>query len=186
MLTLCVLRAAYTALLGIGVRQMWTAPGWLPAGPGLGVLAAGILLRNRALDAIGDCYSGTRMLYRGHRVVENGPYRHLRHPLAMGMLLEFTGLAIISPGFPALAVAALGAAALLVNNVREETLLAEHFGEAYRAMCRRTWDLTDCIPVRAALDSTTGLFGRRRAHSSPTHLLPARQQASPLDHRPRA
>jgi protein-S-isoprenylcysteine O-methyltransferase Ste14 len=68
-------------------------------GPGAGVLAAGasvfaagVGLRIWAVLTLGAFYSHAVRTLSGHRVVDTGPYRVIRHPAYAGMLLAHAGV----------------------------------------------------------------------------------------------
>ncbi|HEY7663030.1 MAG TPA: isoprenylcysteine carboxylmethyltransferase family protein [Xanthobacteraceae bacterium] len=73
---------------------------------------------------------------RGHRVVDSGPYAHVRHPMYAGALLFFIGTPLLLGSWWGLAVAAVLAAVLAVRAVLEERTLA-HELPGYREYVRR-------------------------------------------------
>jgi protein-S-isoprenylcysteine O-methyltransferase Ste14 len=113
-------------------------PEWAPwLGAGLGL--ASLPLIAWVQWALGANFSTVLHVRDRHTLVTHGPYRWVRHPmytvLAMFCLsvLLLTGNLIVG-GVP---VAAL--ALIVVTRVRrEETAMAEKFGEAYQAYMQRT------------------------------------------------
>lgn len=102
----------------------------------------GLYLRQRALAALGRHFSIKVVLRDDHRLVEDGPYRTIRHPNYSGLVLVMIGTAVMlrSP----LAVAAvllLWLPALLLRIRQEESALVDHLGDAYRRYAERTWRL---------------------------------------------
>lgn len=60
---------------------------------------------------LGALWSGTVTAKAGHRIIDTGPYRWVRHPIYTGILAAFLGLAIIDAsagGFVGLALMVLG------------------------------------------------------------------------------
>lgn len=113
--------------------------GWAPVAVGLGVLAAGVVLRVWAIVTLGRLFKFVVVIQDGHRVVASGPYRLLRHPSYTGALVGFLGIGIALDSW--LSVLALVLIPLLAIGVRirvEETELARALGEEYRAYARRT------------------------------------------------
>lgn len=113
--------------------------GWAPVAVGLGVLAAGVVLRVWAIVTLGRLFKFVVVIQDGHRVVASGPYRLLRHPSYTGALVGFLGVGIALDSW--LSVLALVLIPLLAIGVRirvEETELARALGEEYRAYARRT------------------------------------------------
>lgn len=72
---------------------------------------------------------GTR---RDHTLITSGPYRWVRHPLYSGGMIESLGVALlVENGFVAIAAAAFWIV-VVIRTAREEAILVETFGEAYR------------------------------------------------------
>ena len=71
------------------------------------------------------------------RVVEAGPYRHVRNPMYLGHLVFFAGLALVLRSWVGAAVF-VAHAFWFHQRVREdEARLAERFGAPYLDYCRR-------------------------------------------------
>jgi protein-S-isoprenylcysteine O-methyltransferase len=65
------------------------------AGPlGVGLEAAGLGLRAWSMRTLGRSYSRTLRVESAQHLVENGPYRFVRHPGYAGSLLIWTGFAL--------------------------------------------------------------------------------------------
>lgn len=100
---------------------------------GLGLVALGVVLFVWARRALGEGYSGHISIKTGQSLVQNGPYRFIRHPAYAGYLLMALG---ISLGYSSLAglvsILALLLPSLIYRMNVEEKLLSEHFGTAYR------------------------------------------------------
>jgi protein-S-isoprenylcysteine O-methyltransferase len=139
-----------TTLLGIGVS---TSFGFAGAGSlggltvpaqfaGLGLLVAGIAFRSVAIVQLGALHMPVVAIEAGHRVVDTGLYRHVRHPSYLGACVGFLGFGL-GLGNWLSAVSMLGF--VLVGyiyrmHVEEEALL-EALGEEYAAYRRRTYRL---------------------------------------------
>lgn len=74
----------------------------------------------------------------GHRLVQHGPYAHVRHPLYLGYLLLLLGVALVHRTWAAVAFLAMGFATFYGRARREEVALAEAFGAEWRAYAART------------------------------------------------
>ena len=132
--------ALVVALVAAGVVLERASGGRLAASPvlgGLGMLAAagGALLHVSARRAIGAAWS-TRP-DEPTRLVEDGPYAIVRHPLYLGLALLGTGSMAAHPSLPTIA----GGLGLLVGLtskiVREERAMASTFGSRWEAYRRR-------------------------------------------------
>ncbi|MHC4695913.1 MAG: methyltransferase [Planctomycetota bacterium] len=106
-------------------------------GVGLAGVVAGLMWWT--MHALGSNYRGTMGLHPNHRLVTQGPYRFVRHPMNTVSPLISIVLFLMSANW------VVGAGALIligtISIVRapvEERQLIERFGEEYRAYMRRT------------------------------------------------
>ena len=107
--------------------------------PGTACLLLGLWLLYRSHADLGANWSVTLEVRDGHRLVTQGVYRRLRHPMYLALLLCGLGQALVLPNWLA-GPAYLAAFALLVacRLGPEERLMAETFGADYRAYRART------------------------------------------------
>ena len=115
---------------------------WWPPLVGAVVFAAGIGLRAWSIRTLGRFFRYSVVLQDEHRIIEDGPYRVLRHPSYTGLVLAALGVGLAAGNW--LSVALCFGMPLLAFGVRlifEERALVEHFGEPYRDYMRRTWRL---------------------------------------------
>jgi protein-S-isoprenylcysteine O-methyltransferase Ste14/Co/Zn/Cd efflux system component len=78
-----------------------------------------------------------RFLHRGGRVVTEGPYWRVRHPMAAGLATATLGLGIALHSAYALGLATFLAAVHLVGAATEDRRLRRSVGDAYRWYARR-------------------------------------------------
>jgi len=110
-------------------------------GSGLLAYALGLWLLYRAHVDLGRDWSNTLQIRKGHRVVTDGVYRRIRHPMYAALLLHALGQALVVPNW--LAGPGYLAAFVLLVALRlgpEERLMLETFGptyEQYRSRTRR-------------------------------------------------
>ena len=141
-----VLTAALVGGIGLGVLLAATAeslalpgPDWWPPLLGLAVFALGIAYRIWAVRTLGRFFRYTVVVDADHRVVEDGPYRLVRHPSYTGLLMAALGTGIALANW--LSIAACLVPALIGFSIRllhEERVLASELGEPYRTYMRRT------------------------------------------------
>lgn len=111
----------------------------VPYAAGLACLAAGLWLFHRSHADLGTNWSITLEVREGHRLVTEGVYRHVRHPMYLALLLYGAGQALVLPNWvagPSYAVATLVLVAVRVGP--EERLMREEFGAAYDTYAART------------------------------------------------
>ena len=138
-------------VLAFVVHPPWMAfsqlalPRWLRwTGVASGVLAVPLVFW--VVKSLGRNISETVLTKRDHRLVTEGPYRWVRHPLYGVGLLLLLGLSLITASWLLAAVTLL--AALLILTViipREESALIETFGARYTEYQRRTGRI---LPIR--------------------------------------
>jgi len=131
------------AALAYVIYPYWMAwftlpfPSWLRwTGVGLGVVA--FVGRVWSQKVLGKEWSPYLHLTEGHRLVTDGPYRWIRHPIyatsfafRTALILESANLVIALP-----CIALMG---FVLPRVRkEEAMMIERFGDQYRAYMART------------------------------------------------
>ena len=142
----------FRALLGVGVillfafplslhypqAQLWRlgdALNWIL----VALAVAGLLFTWWARIHIGRLWSDLIVKKAGHHVVDTGPYRLVRHPIYLGLLLAAFATAIEKGTSFALFGAAIMTLAFYTKARREERFLRAELGEdAYTAYARKT------------------------------------------------
>jgi len=122
-------------------RDLATLDGDVVRYLGLGLLAIGGVLRIWPMFVLGRRFSGLVAIQSGHELVTDGPYRYVRHPSYLGMMISFVGWVLVFRSAVGLAAAALGLLVLAQRIEAEEALLASQFGDRYAEYRRRTWRL---------------------------------------------
>lgn len=112
---------------------------------GVVLVALGGLLRIWSIAVLGRFHSAYVALMEGHSLVQSGPYRYLRNPSYLGMLIVMVGIPLVfGTWFPLLAIP--GAFIILKWRIKaEEDFLGEHFGEEYEEYRQRTFRLIPFI-----------------------------------------
>jgi protein-S-isoprenylcysteine O-methyltransferase Ste14 len=120
-------------------------PSWL-AWSGVLVSLAGTVLRAWAIFTLGTWFTLTVQVRADQPVVQNGPYRILRHPSYCGGEVMLLGVGLSAGNWlsPILYLAPWIAAHAYRIRIEERALL-ETLGEPYRAYCRRTWRLVPFV-----------------------------------------
>lgn len=104
-----------------------------------GIFFAGLFLRGWAIVHLGRFFTVNVAIASDHRVVNDGPYRLVRHPSYTGSLLEFLGLAVLLGNWLAGACLFLPVLVVLLWRIGiEEKALLGSLGEPYLDYMQRT------------------------------------------------
>ena len=116
----------------------YTLPPFLPWIGSL-TLAASLLLFWRSHAALGQNWSASLELRENHELITSGIYRLVRHPMYSSIWLWALAQGILLQNWLAGWTATLAFAAMYFLRIkREEQLMLERFGDAYREYMRRT------------------------------------------------
>jgi protein-S-isoprenylcysteine O-methyltransferase Ste14 len=91
------------------------------------------------LVSLGKNISAALKIRENQRLVTEGPYRYVRHPLYSAGIPLFFSIALISANwFLGLIGIGFQLFVMLVRTPMEEKMLLEHFGEEYRSYMKKT------------------------------------------------
>jgi protein-S-isoprenylcysteine O-methyltransferase Ste14 len=126
-----------TGALGHAAAWQFGLAGLSVAGPV--VMWAGLAVRIWAIMVLGTSFRTTVEVNAGQKVVDDGPYRWVRHPSYTGILLLMAGLGLVYGNWAALAILLVLPAGVLIHRIFvEEAVLAEVIGRAYMDYAART------------------------------------------------
>jgi len=111
----------------------------VPLMAGILCLALGLWLFYRSHAELGTNWSITLEVRESHKLVTQGIYRHVRHPMYLALLLYSSGQVLVLPNWvagPSYLVAFALLFALRVGP--EEQMMLEEFGKDYEAYMART------------------------------------------------
>ncbi len=106
---------------------------------GVALVYAGLAFRLYAIRVLGRYFTPSVAVVADQQVVEDGPYKLIRHPAYTGLLIMFLGFGLSSTNW--LSLLALMGCALTGLSYRihvEERVLQEHLGQRYQEYMRRT------------------------------------------------
>jgi protein-S-isoprenylcysteine O-methyltransferase Ste14 len=144
-------RFRYVLLLAVAVcllSRRWPHYGWLGArfvpasnaAAWLGVVltAAGVAIALWARWHLGANWSGVVTIKEGHELIRSGPYRSIRHPIYTGILTAILGTAVAIGEVRGLLAVAIAWLSFYVKARREESFLAQEFGDRFAEHRRHT------------------------------------------------
>jgi protein-S-isoprenylcysteine O-methyltransferase Ste14 len=102
------------------------------------IVAGGAVLAILARRSLGTNWSAEVRIAEAHRLVQDGPYRHLRHPIYTGALCMYLGLTIASGTLHALIGLLIIVLAYWRKTALEERILQREFGPEFDVYRRRS------------------------------------------------
>jgi protein-S-isoprenylcysteine O-methyltransferase Ste14 len=102
------------------------------------ILSAGLWLFWYSHYTIGGYWSIQVQLKKAHRLVTDGPYRYVRHPLYTALFLGYLGTLLALQSWTLVAWLPVFVASYVLFAREEEKIMERGFGEAYRAYRRQT------------------------------------------------
>lgn len=141
-------RAVVSGTFGLGILLCWFLPRSVPATTiesvfvfwlGIVLIYVGLAFRLYAIIVLGRYFTPSVAIIADQPVVEDGPYKLIRHPAYTGLLIMFLGFGLGSTNW--LSLLSLMGCALIGLSYRiyvEERILQEHLGQRYREYMQRT------------------------------------------------
>lgn len=135
--------ALWLTVVAFLINPAWTAwsrvdlpdaARWLGAALGTAAAATAYWV----FSHLGNNVSPTVVTRKEHRLVTSGPYRWVRHPLYVMGFTAYTGFALLAENWFIALMAVVGLVFLRIRLEKEEALLIERFGDAYRQYMQRT------------------------------------------------
>ncbi len=130
--------SSFLISLAFGYFRIAALPDWTFAA-GLAVFLLGISLSTWAAIVLGRFYSPMVDVQSDHRLVEQGPYRLIRHPFYAGAIVAFLGIALALQSWMAALVALIVNGLGYAYRIRvEERFMRSELGDVYVEYCSRT------------------------------------------------
>jgi len=103
------------------------------------VMLAGLAIRWTAIFTLGKSFSSNVAIQDSQQITRAGPYRFVRHPSYLGLLLVFLAIGLHSRNWISFAFVLVPTTAGLLYRIHvEEAALADAFGDEYAAYCKAT------------------------------------------------
>jgi len=124
-------------------RRSWGSVNWGDSGryAGLILVVAGFVLMQMAEKYLAKQFSVVVTVQENHQLIETGPYRFIRHPRYLGVLLFFVGISMTFRSYVALGLVLALLLILLWRVYAEEALMRREFGKAWEAYRVKSWRL---------------------------------------------
>ncbi len=131
------------SIIGWPIHPPWFAFQELPFNEpirwvGVAIAVAGVGVLAWVHKTLGENFSPFLRIRENHQLVENCPYRWVRHPMYTSFALIFLGPVILTASSVRFVVAAMAMGAIAVRTRQEEAMLIERFGDSYREYRNRT------------------------------------------------
>jgi protein-S-isoprenylcysteine O-methyltransferase len=131
--------------LWLGIQMVWLFPAatvpYLRGFYLFGFLLflGGLILRWYSIGFLGRYFTVDVSISAEHKLIDSGPYRHIRHPTYTGALLTFLGLGFCFGNWLSILFLTVPIVAAFLWRIRiEESALTDALGEDYRAYTGRT------------------------------------------------
>jgi protein-S-isoprenylcysteine O-methyltransferase Ste14 len=85
--------------------------------------------------------SGKLQIVENHRLLTDGPYSHIRHPLYLGEISRNLGFALLFSSLYGLVVMIIANLFLIIRIQIEEKMLITQFGKEYEEYIKKTYKL---------------------------------------------
>jgi protein-S-isoprenylcysteine O-methyltransferase Ste14 len=132
---------AFIAAFGVpslSIQEHWRAAFFL----GIAVWLSGIVVRLYSIHVLGRFFTTVVAISAGQHIVEQGPYRWIRHPAYLGGLLAQVGLGLTLTNWLAMLLPVCCLAVGYAYRIPlEERALVRGLGPGYSDYMRRTWRL---------------------------------------------
>jgi protein-S-isoprenylcysteine O-methyltransferase Ste14 len=116
---------------------LFILPGWLRwMGFALGILSVAFMTWTQV--TLDTQWSAQLQLRENHHLITTGPYARMRHPLYTSVFGWGAALSLLTANWIFVAVSVLAIIGLIVRIPKEEQMMIEAFGDAYKAYMRRT------------------------------------------------
>lgn len=113
---------------------------------GLILIISGMIVRFFAIRALGEYFTVNLGIDHGHKLINHGLYKYIRHPSYTGSLLSFFGFGLSLNNWISMLVVVIPVLLSFIYRIHiEEDLLRAEFGSAYEDYCNRTKRLVPLI-----------------------------------------
>jgi protein-S-isoprenylcysteine O-methyltransferase Ste14 len=106
---------------------------------GLLLMIPGFLLMQAAEKHLGKQFSIRVTLQQEHQLIRSGPYKFIRHPRYLGILLFFLGISLTFRSLIGLLLIVALTIVFVWRIFTEESLMHQEFGKEWETYCQQSW-----------------------------------------------
>lgn len=133
-LTVLTIQPVVWPAVGLRISRPW---GFAVQALGVKLIVVALSLHWWARAHLQQFYVEDVVFQEGHKLVDTGPYRYVRHPIFTSFLMIALGLLLVNPALPTLLITLYAFWDFARAAGREEALLCEKL-DGYEAYMRRT------------------------------------------------
>lgn len=112
---------------------------------GLFVTIPGFVLMQAGEKYLAKQFSIEVTLQKDHKLIQSGPYKVIRHPRYLGILIFFTGISLTFRSLLGIFIVLALAGVLIWRVFAEEKMMREEFGKEWEEYQSKTWRLIPYI-----------------------------------------
>jgi len=113
---------------------------------GAAIMITGIIFRQYVISVLGKFFTATVQIQNNHELIKAGPYRYIRHPSYLGILIIAIGLGIALANWISLLLCIMLPVTGIMQRIKvEEEELERYFGLQYQDYRKGTWHLIPYI-----------------------------------------
>ena len=128
---------SFGKLLALGSWLTWI---------GVAIMVSGVIFRRYVILFLGRFFTATVQIHRDHQLVQAGPYRYIRHPSYLGILVLALGNGIALANWVSLLLCLVLPFISIGRRIKvEEEALYRNFGEEYLDYRKNTWRIIPYI-----------------------------------------
>jgi protein-S-isoprenylcysteine O-methyltransferase Ste14 len=132
---LALLASWLFSLLRVGRLPTWV--GWL----GVGIAICGLSLRSWANRVLGAFYTRTLKVIENQTIIRAGPYRLIRHPGYLGVMLMWVGAALATANWIVLFIVLISMLIVYIYRIETEEKMLISAHADYAEYRKHTWRL---------------------------------------------
>ena len=97
----------------------------------------GLALRTWSIYTMGNYFTMHLSILKGHKLIQSGPYKYIRHPGYVGAFFLYAGTTVLLHTWFSLILALIILPIAWLRRIYyEENLLIQEFGEKYISYCK--------------------------------------------------